>query len=868
MSLIAGTTLGPYKIVSLLGEGGMGAVYKAHDPRLGRYVAIKVAKEQFSERFDREARAVAALNHNNICTLYDVGPNYLVMEYVEGPMLSARIRQGAMTLDEALPILRQLVDAIEAAHDKNIYHRDLKPDNIKITPQGVVKVLDFGLAKAADPLPQSSDPANATTLKLATVAGVIMGTPEYMSPEQASGLPADKRADIWAFAVIALEMFTARKLFEAETVLQTLAEVLKKEFDVAGAPPEIQPLLKRCLVRDACLRMRDIGEARIALRDPMAQAEAVANPQHRWLIPALIASLVAAITLGGGWWLATRPIEKPLIWMNADLGVAPTLTSGGGLAISRDGRRIAFAGGDAAKSQLYYRRIEYEQSFPVPGTNGARYPFFSPDGNWIGFFADQKLKKVPTDGGAPVVLCDAPAGRGASWGEDGFIAAALNTSGNLMKVPEGGGAPTTLMEIHKDERTLRFPQHLPRGKGLLFMALKSGANYEFGTIELFSFADRKRKVLREGGRYPKYLASGHVAYVLNGTLFAFPFSLDRMEAGAAPTPLLTEVSYGGPGNAFIDVSENGTLIFLKGSTSQNFDRNYIQWLDSTGKMETLAPQGGAHLPRLSPDGTKLIYIAPETGFYSAFRKDLLRDTTSKLTTMRTVGAAWTADSKNIVYGTEDGGLFWMRSDGSGTPHLVLEHPGKFPVLPMSISPDGRRLLYKSGINTISHYLLSLEPGGGVDAAPKAGKPELFLNHEGTGVDEPTLSPDGKWVAYHTTDPFTQVYVRPVSEGGGKWQVSGNEGGMSAAWSPKGRELFYIGRDGRIRVVDYTANGSAFTLGKPRVWAEVTVPIYRATLSPSPDGKRIATVIYPDSKEAPVRTVMLFNFLDEVRRKMK
>ncbi|MBI3210027.1 MAG: serine/threonine protein kinase, partial [Candidatus Solibacter usitatus] len=309
MPLTAGTTLGPYKIVSLLGEGGMGAVYKAHDPRLGRFVAIKVAKEQFSERFDREARAVAALNHNNICTLYDVGPHYLVMEFVEGPMLSTRIHQGAMTLDDALPLLRQLVDAIEAAHDKNIYHRDLKPDNIKITPQGVVKVLDFGLAKAADPPPPPIDPENATTLKLPTKAGVIMGTPAYMSPEQAAGKPVDKRADIWAFAVIALEMFSGKPVFDGESVAHILAEVISKELDVDAAPPELRPLLTRCLVRDANLRMRDIGEARIALRDPLAQPTLLAKVQRRWLAPALAITALTLLAMGGAWWLSTRPVE-------------------------------------------------------------------------------------------------------------------------------------------------------------------------------------------------------------------------------------------------------------------------------------------------------------------------------------------------------------------------------------------------------------------------------------------------------------------------------------------------------------------------------------------------------------------------------
>ncbi|MBI3207807.1 MAG: serine/threonine-protein kinase, partial [Candidatus Solibacter usitatus] len=439
MTIGPGTTLGPYEILSLLGEGGMGSVWKARDPRLGRFVAIKVARVQFSERFDREARAVAALNHPNICTLYDVGPNYLVMEYIEGPTLAQRIKQAAFTLDAALPILRQIADAVEAAHDKNITHRDLKPDNIKVTPEGVVKVLDFGLAKAADPLPRSDDPANATTLRLATVVGAIMGTPEYMAPEQASGEVADKRADIWAFGVVALEMFTARKLFDGATIVLTMAEVLSKEFTVDAAPPAMQALLKRCLVRDVKNRMRDIGEARIALAkiaDGDVEAAATTVAKRRWLFPALAGLLALSTAVAGTYaWLASRPVRQQFVKLETNLGApAPRDTLFAAIAISHDGSRVVFTASSKGVLRLFSRRLDQDAAVEIPGTDGGYYPFFSPDGKWIGFFSGTTLKKVALDGGAPITLCDASFGRGASWGDDGNIVFSNSNSSALSLV--------------------------------------------------------------------------------------------------------------------------------------------------------------------------------------------------------------------------------------------------------------------------------------------------------------------------------------------------------------------------------------------------------------------------------------------------
>ncbi|MBI3207572.1 MAG: protein kinase [Candidatus Solibacter usitatus] len=870
MTLTPGTTLGPYEILSLLGQGGMGSVYKARDPRLGRFVAIKVAREQFNERFDREARAVAALNHNNICTLYDIGPNYLVMEYIEGPTLTARINQGAMTIDDAMPILKQLVDGIEAAHEKNIYHRDLKPDNIKITPEGVVKILDFGLAKAADPLHISDDPANAPTIRIMTVAGVIMGTPSYMSPEQASGKPVDKRSDIWAFGVILWEMLTQKQLFGGETIAHTLAEVLTKEFTLDGMPEKVRPLLGRCLIRDARERMRDIGEARIALSkiekgvEDTLPSSPLPKPQRRWLAPALLGTGLLAAVLGGALWLNTRPVEKSLLWLQTDLGEAARNPLGG-IAISQDGAKVVYTGQDAdRKTKLFLRHLDRESAIAISGTEDAAYPFLSPDGQWVAFFADGKLKKVNVEGGVALSLCDAAGPpRGGSWGEDGYIVASLNTGGGLEMVSAHGGAPVPLTVLDKDERSHRFPQHLPAGKGILFMSVggDAGTDYNKSIIEVLSLKDKKRTVLHRGGLFPRYLASGHVAYVFEGALFGIPFNPDRLEAAGSPIQLLAGVRPGGPGNALIDFSRNGTAVFVKGRGRG--DTGFaIHWLDSSGKTEPLIAQSGSSNPSLSPDGTKVAFARDNTIWIYDWR----RDVTTKLTFEGSnVGPLFTPDGKYIVYTTRLYEMFLVRSDGGGKPVRLLNAGASYVT---SISPDGRRLFYwdaSRGGLSLASYVLPLEPG----EIPRVGKPQAVLE---AGAYQPRISPDGKWLAYMLNDTnarSTHVFVRGYPGGGGKWQVSGVEQGFMPTWSVNGRQLYYRGRDDRIRVVDYTTKGDSFESGKPRIWSEARIVPFM-NMSPSPDGKRMAVVMQAmvEAAESRAPAFVMVNFLDEVRRKMK
>ena len=442
------TSLGPYRLERKLGEGGMGEVFRAVDTRLGRAVAIKITRDQFSARFEREARAISSLNHPNICQLYDVGPNYLVMELVEGPTLAGRINSG-LPVEEALKIARQIGDALEAAHEKGIIHRDLKPANIKVTPDGTVKVLDFGLAKISE---QRSPATESSTVPTgATHAAQVIGTAAYMAPEQVRGKGVDKRADIWAFGVVLYEMLTGRRLFQGETISDTLAGVLTKEPEWEPVPAWAQRLLKSCLEKEPRRRLRDIADGWRLLEDSHAPAAG----SRLWQIAAGVLAITTALALWAPWRVSEIGIERPSPRLDLDLGSDVSLADDAGpaMALSPDGTRIVFVANDQSEvPHLFTRRLDQPKAVPLSGTTGAAQPFFSPDGQWAGFFAERKLKKTRIDGGEPVSLCDAPSGRGASWGEDGNIIAALDAeNAGLSQVPSGGGNVVPVTDLGPGE---------------------------------------------------------------------------------------------------------------------------------------------------------------------------------------------------------------------------------------------------------------------------------------------------------------------------------------------------------------------------------------------------------------------------------
>jgi Tol biopolymer transport system component/predicted Ser/Thr protein kinase len=874
--LTTGTQIGPYKIEAALGAGGMGEVYRAVDTRLKRTVAIKVAKENFGERFEREARAIAALNHPNICTLYDVGPNYLVMELIEGPTLAERIQQGPVPLEEALGIAKQIADALEAAHEKGVVHRDLKPGNIKIKPDGIVKVLDFGLAT------QIVAREGEETTETMTAPGTILGTVAYMSPEQAQGKPVDKRADIWAFGAVLYEMLTGHRTFQGETVSDTLAAVLTKEPEWERVPAKVQRLLKRCLEKDPQKRLRDISGVGLLLEDE-PQGMALRHSGVPWALAAALG--LALIVLGVVHWRDTRPADRPLMRFSADLG--PEAVEGLNItaAISPDGTRLAFvARGPGGKQQLATRLLDQANLTLLSGTENAAAPFFSPDGQWIGFFADGKMKKISVQGGAAVTVCDAQNARGASWGEDGSIIVALTpTGGGLSRVPAAGGTPQAITKpADKGEARHRWPQILPGGQAVLFTGNTVIGIYEDASIEILSLKTGQWKAVQHGGYFGRYLptsnGAGHLVYVHQGTLFAVGFDLDRLEVRGTPAPLLEDVAgNAATGGGQFDVARNGTLVYL--SRRSSIASWPVAWIDGTGKARPLlAAPGQYYMPRLSPDGERLALSVGPFGSGDIQVYDWQHDTMTHLTfAQRNVYPVWTPDGKHIAFQLQSPvgiSIRWIRADGAGEAQLLLE--SKDALLPSSFSPDGKRLAFSESSVDTSFDLWTLPLDVSDPDHPKPGKPELFLR---TPFDErePALSPDGRWIAHTSNESGRyEVYVRPfrggAPSGSGKWQIS-TAGGRYPIWSRNGRELFYETLDNRIMVLTYTAKADSFAAEKLRPWSNTQIlepNIAAWNLDLAPDGKRFAVFPRPEStgeQKGSVHVTVLLNFFDELRRRV-
>ena len=738
-ALAAGACLGPYRIEGKLGAGGMGEVFRAIDTRLGRTVAIKITLDRFSSRFEREARAIASLNHPNICQLYDVGLNYLVMELVEGSTLADRIKAGPVPLEEALTIARQIAEALEAAHEKGIVHRDLKPANIKIKPDGTVKVLDLGLAKIAEqgapaPSPEVS-PMIATGV---TRVGQIMGTPAYMAPEQARGKAVDKRADIWAFGVVVYEMLTGRRLFQGETISDTLAVVLTQEPEFERIPATAQRLLKSCLEKDPKRRLRDIGDAWRLLEDTPAPATRSRVP---WIAACVLATTTALALLA--LWRSTEiRIERPSPRLDLDLGPDVSLAgdTGPAVALSPDGTRIVFVTRDQrGVSRLFTRRLDQPKAALLFATEGANEPFFSPDGQWIGFFAKGKLKKTRIDGGEPISLCDAPQGRGASWGEDGNIIAALNTDVGLSKIPSGGGNVVPASELGPGEASHRWPHVLPGGKFVLFTVSGMTNNWDEADIALLSLPDHSRKVLLDhAGMYPRYLPSGHLVYVTNGSLFAAPFDVTRLQVTGAAARL-GEVAADIPiGFAQVDFSAAGICALR----TRGQELSTPQWLDGAGKTQPLGLEAARyHYLHLSPDGGRLAYVSTQGPNSDLFIYDWRRSIKTRLTNGRvTRSPVWSPDGRFVVFQAV-GGMFAVQADGGGTPVQLTRSNNQ--QAPETFSPDARTLVFTefaAGAN--GEIRMSSSRGRGRPDA--GGKPQPLFQTSGRPEFPPSLRTDDGW----------------------------------------------------------------------------------------------------------------------------
>jgi Tol biopolymer transport system component len=889
MTVAAGTKLGPYEITGAIGAGGMGEVYQAHDTKLGRDVAVKVLPEAFARdperisRFQREAKMLAALNHPNIATIHGLeqsnGTNYLVMELVSGETLADRVkREGAVPVEEALKIAVQIAEALEAAHEKGIIHRDLKPANVKVTPEGKVKVLDLGLAKAFEGDAASNDPSNSPTLSMAaTMHGVILGTAAYMSPEQAKGKAVDKRADIWALGCVLYELLAGKQAFQGETVTEILASVLKGEPDWLALPPatpaQIFGLLRRCLQKDKALRMRDAGDARIeiqeALTAPAAEPKVVAVPQSvtGWRRATVLGlAVVGVFALGGvtAWYLKPSPQPPAQSPAHFIVGLPPgdQLTPASlPIEVSADGTELAYATVRGGVRQLYVRAFNNPDGKAIPGTEGASIPFFSPDGRWLGFFAQGKLKKVSIDGGAPVSLCDVGLGGGASWGADDTIVFSSARDSGLWRIPATGGQPQALTtpDPAKGEYSHRYPQFLPGGKGVVFTSL-NGFGWDESRIELVRLDTKERRILVRSGHTGRFVSSGHLIYYRAGSLLAVPFDLARLDiTGTAPVTIAGGVrqSSGAVGGDY-SVSSGGTLAYVPASPRQ-FESQLV-WVDRQGKAQpTPAPLRAYSSPALSRDG-KQVAVTITSDTEQLWTYDLSRGTLTQLTSGQGSSreAVWTPDGKRVAYRNNRAGkwnLFWRPSDGSGPEERLTTADNTQNG--DSFSPDDQLLAF--------------------DEADRATGSDIWVFRLSDRRAQPFIqtpanesfaqfSPNGLWLAYQSDESGgSEVYVQPYPGPGGKWRVSAG-GGALPRWNLNGRELFYVNGD-RMMAVDIITSPT-FSAGAPKMLFEdqdlSNTPL---DWDVSPDGQRFLMVKPVEHQQAATQVNVVLKWFEELKQKL-
>jgi Tol biopolymer transport system component len=861
LAIESGKTLLHYRLVDKIGEGGMGVVWRAVDSDLGREVAIKILPDILAgdadrlARFEREARLLASLNHPNIAVIHGLheteGVRFLAMELIQGEDLQHRLSRGPVGVPEALRLGQQVAQALEAAHENGVIHRDLKPANILITEDDTVKVVDFGLAKAFsdDSVLGTPDSSLSPTLTSAgTVAGMILGTAAYMSPEQAKGKAVDRKADVWAFGAVLYEMLTGRKAFEGEVVSETLASVLKTAPDWSALPGETPPalrrLLERCLEKDPRQRMRDIGDARIAIDDLRSgrfeetEVAAATGPQPGSGLM-IAGAAVVALLLGalGAWFLKPAP---PLpAHRQLEVAVAGSLPlfyeQGSSVALSPDGDRLAFITGlasDTATFRLNLRPLDRLESTEVAGTGSAYNPFFSPDGQWVGFATPNELKKVAVTGGTPLTLCQLSLSRGATWGEEGTIVFAPSPASGLQWVPAAGGTPEPLTELAEGETSHRWPYFLPGGTHVLFTSYSSN-DRNAGRIEVVEVKSGKRTVVHQGGTYPHYVESGHLLFANNGTLFAAPMNPRTLALSSLPAPVLPEIAINTEGGAMYDVARDGTLVYLTGQASGA--QHLLRWFNVGGQSASVTEAAREYVnARLSPDNRQLAVELVSEGNRDIWVYDLERNTQTRLTFSdgREFNPAWSPDGKWIYYGSASGatGIFRKRTDGSGAEELVVTSEEGVLMVPYSVSPDGRYLAYHDQGAAGDLWILPLDG---------ASPPEpLFESQSFEG--DPVFSPDGRWISYDADDSGEwEVYVRPFPGPGGKWQISA-EGGEFARWSADGRKIFYRNRDGGIWSVDVDGTGESFQAGRPVKVLDLP-PEYLGDWDVSSDGTRFLVI---------------------------
>jgi serine/threonine protein kinase len=903
MPIQPGRRLGPYEILTAIGAGGMGEVYKARDTRLDRIVAIKVVpthladRSELRERFEREAKTIASLNHPHICVLHDIGQqdgtDYLVMEYLEGETLAQRLQKGALPLEQVLQFAIEISDALDKAHRKGVTHRDLKPGNIMLTKSGT-KLLDFGLAK----LKQEVIPANVSLSDLPTAndpltaEGSIVGTMQYMAPEQLEAKEVDARTDIFAFGAVVYEMATGKKAFEGKTSASVMAAILKDEPPAMSSlqpmtPPTLDRAVKKCLAKepdqrwqtasDLCGELKWIAESgsQVTL-GPTGATKGIHTLGQRPLILGLGSLLLGLVIASLATWNSRpshAPSPQPVTRTVINLPPGQQLAGmeyGPSVALSPDGTHLTYVARQGGTQQIYLRPMDSLESRPVPGTESAVIPFFSPDGQWVGFFAGGKLKKVSVGGGAALVLGDAGQPYGASWGGQGMIAFAPAAVSALQQVSETGGAPQPLTRIEKGGVAHRWPEFLPGDRAVLFADGSSGINFTNVQVAVQSVGTGERRNLIQGGTNPRYAPSGHLVYAQGGSLIAVPFDPQRLTATGAAVPVVEGVLQS-PVNGFAQysISATGSLVYVPGGVQSTQCR--LVWVSRNGVEQPLAaPVRAYQFPQLSRDGRRVAVVITEQEsqiwLYDLSRETLTRFTFEGNTNTNPV---WTPDDKRIAFNSNKegpGNLFWQLADGSGG--LERLNTSDYTRVPMSWSPDGQLLAFFEVNPTTQRDIWVLRMGDPSAGSGQVQKVQPFLE---TPFDEsvPRFSPDGRWLTYISNESGRfEIYVQSYPGPGGKWQIS-TEGGTEPAWNRNGRELFYRSGD-KMMAVEITTQPN-FSAGKPRMLFEgqyepspATTPNYDV----SPDGQRFLMLKPSESTvAAPTQINVVLNWFEELKRRV-
>src|SRR6266403_1755963 len=866
----------------------MGEVYRARDTRLERIVAVKILPSHLSDnvtlrqRFEQEAKAVSSLNHPHICILHDVGhqdgTDFLVMEYLEGETLAKLLEKGPLPLAQVLKYGVEIADALDKAHRHGIVHRDLKPGNIMLTKSGA-KLLDFGLAKAAVPLAGATLTAAATRTTPVTEQGAIVGTFQYMSPEQIEGKELDGRSDIFSLGAVLYEMLTGQRAFPGKSQLSVASAILEKEASPISSikpmtPPALDHAIKKCLAKvpderwqsasDLASELKWIAEGGSQVSSGTGDAAKGIRARWRGALLCGVASLLLATITGLAIWnLKPSPFPSPV--SRTVITLPPGQRLAGldqpAVALSPDGVHLAYVAIQGGTQQIFLRAMDSLEARPIPGTEGATAPFFSPDCQWLGFFAGNKLKKVSMSGGAVQTLGDAAFSGGASWSSGGMIAFAPAWASVLRQVSDGGGAPQLLTRFEKGEINHRWPEFLPGGKAVLFAAAEASFDWTNAQVAVQADGTGERRNLIQGATYPRYSPSGHLLYAQGGGLMAVPFDPQRLEVMGAAVPVVEGVLLSrNTGAAQYSFSGNGSLVYVTGGVQE--DRRRLVWVNRNGAEQPVAAPARAFMfVRLSPDARRVAASIAEQDV-QVWLHDLSRETLTRFTFEgnRNLNSVWTPDGKGIAYlSNKDGAgnIYWQRADGSGGLERLTS--SEYTQVPMSWSPDGQLLAFMENNPTTGYDIWVLRLSD--------RKAQPFLRPFNESV--PRFSPDGRWLTYVSNESGRyEIYVQPYPGPGGKWQIS-TEGGTEPTWNPNGSELFY--RSGNKMMAVETTTRPSFTASKPRVLFEgryepspATTPNYDV----SPDGQRFL-MLKPNQQEAsaPTQINVVLNWFEELKRRV-